>query len=138
MLKMEVDYKNRQLTSKALLSASNRNFLEKILTKLKKNSKLDNSIIKLFNNRINETLNWEEFEDRFNEVHPNFIKELDKNNSSLTPTEIRVAFLIKMGCDNQEIANSLWVSIRGIEQHRYRMKKKLSIQENLTTFLLSL
>ena len=138
MLKMEIDYKNRQLASKALLSASNRNFLELILIKLEKIVQPDRAIIQLFNDRINETLNWEDFEKRFTEVHPTFIKKLDINKPSLTPTEIRVASLIKMGCDTLEIAHFLWVSNRGIEQHRYRIKKKLGIQENLTTYLLSI
>ena len=138
MLKMEIDYKNRQLASKALLSASNRNFLELILIKLEKIAQPDRAIIQLFNDRINETLNWEDFEKRFTEVHPTFIKKLDINKPSLTPTEIRVASLIKMGCDTLEIAHFLWVSNRGIEQHRYRIKKKLGIQENLTTYLLSI
>tara|TARA_B100001750_G_scaffold181128_1_gene149669 strand:- start:771 stop:2351 length:1581 start_codon:yes stop_codon:yes gene_type:complete len=138
MLKMELDHKNRQLASKALLSASNRNFLESILVKLETMTQTDSTIIHLFRDRINETQDWEEFEKRFNEVHPNFIKKLDINKPSLTPTEIRVASLIKMGCDKIEIAHFLWVSNRGVEQHRYRIKKKLGIQQNLTTYLLSI
>ena len=138
MLKMELDHKNRQLASKALLSASNRNFLESILIKLEKMVQSDSAIIQLFRDRINETQHWEEFEKRFTEVHPNFIKKLDINKPSLTPTEIRVASLIKMGCDKIEIAHFLWVTNRGVEQHRYRIKKKLGIQQNLTTYLLSI
>ena len=138
MLKMEIDYKNRQLASKALFSASNRNFLESILIKLEKMVQSDSAILQLFRDRINETQHWEEFEKRFTEVHPNFIKKLDINKPSLTPTEIRVASLIKMGCDKIEIAHFLWVSNRGVEQHRYRIKKKLGIQQNLTTYLLSI
>ena len=76
MLKMEIDYKNRQLASKALFSASNRNFLESILIKLEKMVQSDSAILQLFRDRINETQHWEEFEKRFTEVHPNFIKKL--------------------------------------------------------------
>ena len=98
----------------------------------------DSAILQLFRDRINETQHWEEFEKRFTEVHPNFIKKLDINKAILTPTEIRVASLIKMGCDKIEIAHFLWVTNRGVEQHRYRIKKKLGIQQNLTTYLLSI
>tara|TARA_Y100000741_G_scaffold91784_1_gene68050 strand:+ start:224 stop:553 length:330 start_codon:yes stop_codon:yes gene_type:complete len=108
-----------------------------MLIKLEKDYHSNKNIIKLFKDRISEMVSWEEFEKRFNDVHPNFIKKLDIDNSSLTPTEIRVATLIKMGCDTQEIAHFLWVSRRGIEQHRYRIKKKLKIKQNLTTFLIS-
>ena len=138
LLKIKLEHRNRQLASKVLLSASNQNFLKSMLIKLEKVNHPDKKVIKYFKDRINEMVDWEEFEKRFNEVHPNFIEKLDIDNSSLTPTEIRVATLIRMGCDTQEIAHFLWVSRRGIEQHRYRMKKKLKIQQNLTTFLLSI
>ena len=46
--------------------------------------------------------------------------------------------MIKFGLHTREIADILSVTIRGIEQHRYRIKKKLSIDENLTTYLRSI
>ena len=138
LLKIKLENRNRQLASKVLLSASNQNFLKSMLFKLEKNHHSNEKIIKLFKERISEMVSWEEFEKRFSEVHPSFIKKLDIDNSFLTPTEIRVATLIKMGCDTQEIAHFLWVSRRGVEQHRYRIKKKLKINQNLTTFLLSI
>ena len=45
--------------------------------------------------------------------------------------------MIKFGLHTREIANILSITIRGVEQHRYRIKKKLIIDENITTYLRS-
>ena len=52
--------------------------------------------------------------------------------------ELRVCTLIKMGYDTNEIAGLLWISKRGVDQHRYRIKKKLNISENISAFILKL
>ncbi|MBC8312054.1 MAG: hypothetical protein H8E72_07080 [Candidatus Marinimicrobia bacterium] len=136
-LQQEVEHKNRELTSKVLFSASNRNFIEDIKTRLESNESLNN-LIKLCEEKLSETQDWAEFENRFNDVHPNFIKQLKQISSSLSPMEIRVCTLIKMGYDTNEIAGLLWISKRGVDQHRYRIKKKLNLRENVSKFIISI
>ena len=46
--------------------------------------------------------------------------------------------LIKMSFKTDEIAEILSVSNRGVEQHRYRIKKKLKLSGDLSIFLQSL
>ena len=59
-------------------------------------------------------------------------------NNKLSITEIRVCSLIHLGLDNHEMAELMSISKRSIEQHRYRIKKKLEINVNLSEYLLSL
>lgn len=58
----------------------------------------------------------------------------------LTPTEIQVIKMIKQGKTSKEIAESLFMSIRTIDAHRYNIRSKLGLkgrQLNLRTYLLS-
>lgn len=135
-LQMEVDHKNRELTSKALFSAANRSFVEDLKSQVK-NGLEKNELLKLCDYKITETQDWLEFENRFNEVHPLFLQKLNYK-SSLSPLEIRVCTLIKMEFNSPEIAGLLWISKRGVEQHRYRIRKKLQIKMNLYTYISSL
>lgn len=136
-LKNQVEFKNRELTSKVLFSASSRSFLIDFKNQLISLSDIKLSI-NLINKKIDETQDWHEFESRFNDVHPNFIKNLEEQYSKLTSMELRVCTLIKMGYDTNEIAGLLWISKRGVDQHRYRIKKKLNISENVSAFILKL
>ena len=70
-----------------------------------------------------------------------FVKNIDSEYSSLTPTEIRVAFLIKEGKTTKEISELLSSSTRAIEFHRHSIRTKLGLRHkntNLRSFLLSL
>ena len=46
--------------------------------------------------------------------------------------------MIKLGLTALEIANILSISLRGIQQHRYRIKKKIDSKVNLTSFIRSI
>jgi tetratricopeptide (TPR) repeat protein len=134
-LKKEIEFKNRELTSKVLFSASNHRFLIDFKNQLNSLNDIKMSL-KLINQKIAETQDWNEFESRFNEVHPDFIKNLEEQYPKLSSMELRVCTLIKMGFDTNEIAGLLWISKRGVDQHRYRIKKKIKTSENITPFLL--
>ena len=66
------------------------------------------------------------------------MQKLRTLSDKLSSMEIRVCSLIHLGLDNYEIAKFMSVSKRSIEQHRYRIKKKLEIDKNLTEYIFSL
>jgi PAS domain S-box-containing protein len=69
-----------------------------------------------------------------------FISRLSSRFVSLTPTEIRIANLIKEGKTNKEMAEILFISKNTVLFHRHNIRKKLNLTNtslNLRSHLLS-
>ncbi len=83
----------------------------------------------------------EVIEYNLNDIISPFVRKLSSKFYNLTPTEIRIANLIKQGKVTKEIAEQLKISPRTIDIHRYHIRKKLGIntkKANLRTHLLSI
>ena len=80
-------------------------------------------------------------ETNLNDIISPFMRNLSTKYVNLTPTEIRVAHLIKEGKTTKEIAKLMTVSPRTIESYRDNMRKKFGIKNknvNLRSHLLSI
>ena len=80
---------------------------------------------------------------RFNleQITDPFSKTFSSVRYGLTPTEIRVADLIRQGEKSKDIAKILGVSFKTVESHRERIRKKFGLahqKKNLRSFLLSI
>jgi DNA-binding NarL/FixJ family response regulator len=76
-----------------------------------------------------------------NEIISPFVKKLSSPHINLTPTEIRVATLIKEGRSSKEIAALLVTSESAVLFHRHNLRKKLGLNNhkiNLRSYLHSL
>ena len=82
--------------------------------------------------------NWRIFEKNFNEVHEDFLKRLNLEFTDLTPGDLKLAAYLRMNLASKEISPLLYISVRGVENKRYRLRKKLNLMEedNLTEFIL--
>jgi DNA-binding CsgD family transcriptional regulator len=80
---------------------------------------------------------WRMFEQQFDNVHRDFMRTLAERYPSLTPMELKVCALTKMDLSTKEIAKMLFVSVRNVQNHRYRLRKKLKLdpEANLVSFL---
>jgi len=80
-------------------------------------------------------------ESNLNEITAPFLNRLSLTYLKLTPTEIQVANFLKHGATTKEIAESLNLSQRTIDTHRFNIRKKIGIKGkgiNLRTYLSSL
>ncbi len=80
---------------------------------------------------------WETFKMYFEQVNKDFFEKLRRHNHNITPTEERMAALIKLGLTNKEIASILNITHQSVKNARYRLKRKLGLkpEEDLREFL---
>ena len=75
------------------------------------------------------------------EIISPFMKNLSLKHSNLSPMELRIANLIKVGSGNKEIAEVLGLSVNTIMSHRHNLRTKLGVKGqgvNLTSYLASI
>jgi DNA-binding CsgD family transcriptional regulator/ligand-binding sensor protein len=80
-------------------------------------------------------------ESNLNEIISPFTRKMSLKYLNLTPTEIRIANLIRHGSSSKEIAELLNVSPRTVETHRKNIRRKIGLENkraNLRSHLLSL
>lgn len=79
------------------------------------------------------------FEHIFETMHGGYLQRLASEYPTLTPTELRLAAFLRLPMPSKEVARLFSCSVRSIEKHRERMRKKFNLDphDNLTTFLAS-
>ena len=102
------------------------------------NQKRYGSMIKKLDNSINDEGDWKHFEVNFKELHEDFFEKLLKKYPNLTPKDLKLCAYLKMNLSSKEIAPLMAITNRGVEIHRYRLRKKLKIDssQNLSNFLI--
>ncbi len=143
ILELELQTKSSEVAGKSLSIAKQSEMIENIQSILdseKDFNKLKSEIKKAI--KINEVNKheWEIFETNLNQIHNEFIINLSKKFPNLTPKDIKLCVYLKMNLSSKEIAPLMNISFRGVELHRYRLRKKLNLtqEDNLSKFLLSL
>ena len=139
----ELNQKNRELVSKTNFIIQRNDYLKNIQKKISSTQQdvvfTSKMLHKELNRVINSEKSYEEFDNMFVNVYPNFYKKLNQM-SKLSQTDLRLASYIKMNHNNNEIANISGISLRTVESQRYRLTKKLNLDKNqdLNSFLMSL
>lgn len=72
---------------------------------------------------------WQQFRALFEQVYPGFSFRLRENYPDLTPAEARLLYLTKLSMSSREMAAMLGVSVQTIHKLRYRLRKKLHLEE---------
>jgi len=117
-------------------------FLGNIKNELNKIN-LDNnlkSIIKIIDKNINNTNDWELFEEAFNNADKDFLKKVKSKHTLLTSKDLRLCAYLRLNLTSKEIAPLLNISARSVEVKRYRLRKKMSLDHDtsLTDYILEL
>ncbi len=143
ILELEVLSKSSEVAGKSLSIAKQSEMIEniqRILETERDFNKLKSEIKKVI--KINEVYKheWEIFETNLNQIHNEFITKLSKKYPHLTSKDIKLCVYLKMNLSSKEIAPLMNISFRGVELHRYRLRKKLNLSQddNLSNFLLSI
>ena len=70
------------------------------------------------------------FEEEFDLINDNYIKNLSAQYPELRRNELLLAAYLKMELSSKEIAPLLGISVRGVESMRYRLRRKMGISRN--------
>lgn len=92
---------------------------------------------RLIDGHISSEHDWQVFEANFSQVHEAFFKKLLAEFPGLTPGDLRLAAYLKMNLSSKEIAPLFNISVRGVENKRYRLRKKMGLpaDANLTEIM---
>lgn len=143
ILELEVQSKSTEVAGKSLSIAKQSEMIENIQGILDSETdfnKLKSAIKKAIKiNAVNKN-EWETFETNLNQIHNEFTINLSKKFPALTSKDIKLCIYLKMNLSSKEIAPMMNISFRGVELHRYRLRKKLQLskEESLSKFLISI
>ncbi len=156
MLKLAITYKemishkNRELASLAMNVFRNNEFNRKLIEKLKaidlnfgtKNKRLSTELINLHTEieEVSRNEAWQQYEDYFKVVHPEFATKLLSKHPDLSPAEMKLCYFLRLNMSTKNIADITFQNHDSIKIARSRLKKKLNVEHinNLTSYLLSL
>lgn len=86
---------------------------------------------------LNDDDLWSTFNHRYNVFHGNYLAKLARDYPTITATELRLCAFLRLPMQSKDIALLSNCSVRSIEKHRERIRRKLGIEHgvNLITFL---
>jgi DNA-binding CsgD family transcriptional regulator len=102
----------------------------KILEKDILNSSLHSpikKILKKINSHLTDKDDWLTFELHFRSAHSDFFENLRAKHPNLSSNEIKLSAYLKLNLSSKEIASLMNISIRSVEQGRWRLRSKLNL-----------
>jgi len=142
-LQNEIKLKSKQLANTAIALVKKNEALLEIKKELQinegqfQNKQVSKRLQKKIDHTIGHKDEWEIFEYNFNQVHEKFFNQLKTKHPKLSHKDLKLCAYIKMNLVTKEIAPLMNISTRGIETHRYRLKRKLNLtsEDSLTDYL---
>lgn len=142
-LQVEVEHKNSELASSAMNLVQKKEMLSKIKDDLQhyksagdteKANKEFQKIVRLIDRELDHNEEWEQFAVHFDSVHTNYLNKLKTLYPSLTTSDLKLAAYLRLNLSTKEMAQLMNISIRGVETGRYRLRKKLEIDNDVNLY----
>jgi len=132
LLLRNIDSKNRELAFAAIRMNKVNEIIDhikkEILSKEVDDKDMLGRILKALPD--NSEKDWNNLRIHFEQVHPNFFKKLQSTFEDLSQNELKLCAYIKVNLSNKEIANILHVTPQSVKMSKYRLKKKIGLNEN--------
>ena len=145
-LQADLSHKSKELASATMLIINHEDFLNDLKKDIQQNAltgkmqkKQSEQLIEKINQNLSEEDEWSVFQENFDLIHKNFFRNLKSTYPDLTPADLRLCALLRLNYTTKEIARMQNLSLRGVEAARYRLRKKIDIQENedLVSFMIN-
>lgn len=147
-LRDEIKYKSKELANSTMSIIKKNEFLlnlKEIIDKQKTElgSRYPDKYYNYLNKKIDENISnqddWKIFQTNFEQAHEQFLIKIKENYPELTSGDLRLCAYLRMNLTSKEIAPLLGISVRGVENHRFRLRKKFNLNrdESLSDIILS-
>ncbi|WP_422107394.1 helix-turn-helix transcriptional regulator [Winogradskyella sp.] len=131
--------KNQELMSYSLHSIQNQQFLKETKHNLEESINEDipnlkkeiKNLIRQIGYNIEQDDDWLKLLNHFNSIHTGYLEKLTKKHPVLSETELRHCIFIKLYMQTKEIAKILHIDPRSVQAARYRIKKKMNLEESI-------
>ena len=147
-LNLEIKKKNSELAYSTLNNIKKNELLNDLIMDIEKidegvlNSSLHSPIkkvIKKINHHLVDKEDWLAFELHFRNAHADFFDKLREKHPELSSNEIKLSAYLKLNLSSKEIASLMNISIKSVDQGRWRLRKKLDLSKdsNLVNYIQS-
>ncbi|MFW5645044.1 MAG: hypothetical protein ACOCZL_03955 [Bacteroidota bacterium] len=139
-LRTELSLKSRELANSTMAIIRKNELLLRLKSILKKQKqelgnrypeKYYQEVIQKINQNISGGDDWKVFETNLEKAHELFLQKMIWNYPELTHSDLRLCTYLRMNLSSKEIAPLMRVSVRAIENHRYRLRKKLKLPRDV-------
>ncbi|HRZ42207.1 MAG TPA: inorganic phosphate transporter [Bacteroidales bacterium] len=148
MLTTRLELKRQQLNNILLNISDQKNFLDYLTRELSEligvedTTQRDNrlrDLVLMMKQKKSFSKEMDEVYSQIEQVHQNFYMNLSDKFPDLTDNEKKLAMLIRLNLASKEIATLMNISAKSVDIARYRLRRKLGLQEreSLTEFMKS-
>jgi DNA-binding CsgD family transcriptional regulator len=148
-LNAELSFRSQELATSTMAMIKKNEFLLELKETVKKQKedlgtrypeKYYSRLVRKIDDNISSMDDWNVFEIHFEQAHEKFLQKMVTKYPHLSHSDLRLCAYLRMNLSSKEIAPLLRISFRGVENHRYRLRKKLLLKKdvNLTDFILSI
>lgn len=146
-LNAEILYKSNELASSTMSIIRKNEFLldlKQMMVNQKEQlgsrypDKYFHHIVDRIDKNIGSQDDWLVFSTNFEQAHEQFLKKMKDDFPELTAKDLRLCAYLRMNLSSKEIAPLMGISVRGVENHRYRLRKKMGLdpEANLIDLIL--
>ncbi|MCG8412021.1 MAG: tetratricopeptide repeat protein [Bacteroidales bacterium] len=141
-LKEKLEYRNKKIILMTMNLFERNELINIVVSKLRnilpKTKKVNypeiEEVIRDLKSNYQENI-FKEFEYRFNRVHVDFYKNINRDFQKLTANDLRLCAFLKMNMSTKDIASLTHQSVNSIEVARTRLRKKLNISNSDIDFV---
>lgn len=145
LLKEQIEQKSKELSTNALHVIQKNQLLEQLREQIeaivnddrRDHKKQLKQLLTSINQNFNNESYWVEFKNTFEQIHKSFYEKLTHICPDISASELRLVSLLKMNMNTNDIATILGISLDSLRVARYRLRKKLKLEQgsNLSVFL---
>jgi len=143
IIEKELEQKNSKLICHIRNITEKENLMRKMTLALKKSDEEKMRKYPALVDEIAQSISgegWKEFEMLMQNTHPEFMTQLFKHHSNLTPKEWKLCAMLQLNLTTKQIAEIMHIEPASVDVARSRLRKKLNLSRdtNLTEYLATL